>query len=168
MSKTINLPNSATVQDVKDAFQLAWETGCKAVTVYRDGSKSMQVLETGADADTEAEEQKLLVPRQRPVSVKGITDRVRTGHGNMYVTINFDERGHPFEVFATSGKAGGCDAANIDAIARLISKSLRFRHRPQPGSRGTQGNHLLSGLGRGDSGALASGCDSAGAESSSG
>ena len=123
VSKTINLPNSATVQDVKEAFQLAWETGCKAVTVYRDGSKSMQVLETGAGA--EADEQKLLVPRQRPASVKGITDRVRTGHGNMYVTINFDEGGRPFEVFATSGKAGGCDAANIDAIARLISKMLR-------------------------------------------
>ncbi len=126
VSKTINLPNEATVQDIKDAYWLAWETGCKAVTVYRDGSKSMQVLETGSDTDDAQEpETHMLVPRQRPASVKGITDRVRTGHGTMYVTVNLDEDGHPFEVFTTSGKAGGCDSANLDAIARLISLALR-------------------------------------------
>ena len=121
VSKTINLPSSATVQDVKDAFRLAWETGCKAVTVYRDGSKSMQVLETGSETG----EQHLLVPRQRPASVRGVTDRVRTGHGNMYVTVSFDEAGHPFEVFTTLGKAGGCDSANLEAISRLVSLTLR-------------------------------------------
>ena len=126
VSKTINLPNDATQEDVKNAFKLAWETGCKAVTVYRDGSKSMQVLETGGEAGvTEEHEQHLLVPRQRPASVRGVTDRVRTGHGNMYVTINFDENGHPFEVFTTLGKAGGCDSANLEAISRLISLALR-------------------------------------------
>ena len=121
VSKTINLPNSASLQDVKDSFQLAWETGCKAVTVYRDGSKSMQVLETGA----ETAEQHLLVPRQRPTVVRGITERVRTGHGTMFVTVNVDEKGHPFEVFSTSGKAGGCEAAHIDGLSRLISLALR-------------------------------------------
>jgi ribonucleoside-diphosphate reductase alpha chain len=124
VSKTINLPNSASVSDVKDAFRLAWETGCKAVTVYRDGSKSMQVLETGGEEAAEPAEH-LLVPRQRPTTVKGVTERVRTGHGTMFVTINFDESGHPFEVFSTSGKSGGCDSANIDAISRLISLALR-------------------------------------------
>ena len=123
VSKTINLPNSATVQDVKDAFRLAWETKCKAVTVYRDGSKSMQVLETGGAA--RAKGQHLLVPRQRPGSVKGVTDRVRTGHGTMYVTINFDDHGHPFEVFSTLGKSGGCHGAQLEAISRLISMALR-------------------------------------------
>ena len=121
VSKTINLPNSASVQDVKDAFWLAWKTGCKAVTVYRDGSKSMQVLETGAETTP----QRMLVERQRPVSVGGITDRVRTGHGNTFVTINFDERGRPFEVFTTLGKAGGCDSAQLEAISRLASLALR-------------------------------------------
>ena len=126
VSKTINLPNSATVQDVDDAFWLAWETGCKAVTVYRDGSKSMQVLETGGEAGTaEAHEPHLLVPRRRPASVRGLTDRVRTGHGNMYVTINLDEEAHPFEVFTALGKAGGCDSAQLEAISRLASLALR-------------------------------------------
>ena len=126
VSKTINMPNDATEEDVKNAFKLAWETGCKAVTVYRDGSKSMQVLETGGEAGAaEEHEHHLLVPRQRPASVRGVTDRVRTGHGNMYVTINFDEMGHPFEVFTTLGKAGGCDSANLEAISRLVSLALR-------------------------------------------
>ena len=126
VSKTINLPNSASVQDVKDAYRLAWETGCKAVTVYRDGSKSMQVLETGASRENEeTQEGHLKVPRQRPVSVMGVTDRVRTGHGTMFVNLTFDEDGHPFEVFAHLGKAGGCDSAYLEAIARLASLGLR-------------------------------------------
>ena len=123
VSKTINLPNSATVDDIEDALRLAWETGCKAVTVYRDGSKSMQVLETGSSVADE--EPRLLVPRQRPSSVSGITDRVRTGHGTLFVTVNFDDRRRPFEVFSTSGKAGGCDAAHLDGLSRLISLALR-------------------------------------------
>ena len=128
VSKTINLPNSATVEDVKRAYELAWETGCKAVTVYRDGSKSMQVLETGSDADSAPESVSpggMLVPRQRPKSVSGVTELVRTGHGNMYVNINFDEAGKPFEVFTNMGKAGGCDHANLEAVSRLASLALR-------------------------------------------
>ena len=129
VSKTINLPNSATIDDVREAYELAWETGCKAVTVYRDGSKSMQVLETRSDsADTgEAivDQTRMLVPRERPTSVAGVTDRVRTGHGNMYVTITFDEESKPFEVFTTLGKAGGCDSANLEAVSRLVSLALR-------------------------------------------
>ncbi|MFL2784096.1 MAG: adenosylcobalamin-dependent ribonucleoside-diphosphate reductase [Dehalococcoidia bacterium] len=126
VSKTINLPNSATVQDVKDAYRLAWETGCKAVTVYRDGSKSMQVLETGSTKEEDVSgEDHLKVPRQRPVSVTGVTDRVRTGHGTMFVNITFDEEGHPFEVFATLGKSGSSDSAYLEAVARLSSMALR-------------------------------------------
>jgi ribonucleoside-diphosphate reductase alpha chain len=64
-------------------------------------------------------------PRDRPRSIKGVTERVRTGHGNMYVTINFDEAGNPFEVFGTLGKAGGCDSAQLEAISRLVSLALR-------------------------------------------
>ena len=129
VSKTINLPNSATVDDVREAYELAWENGCKAVTVYRDGSKSMQVLEASSesshDDDASPERPGLLVPRQRPTSVAGVTDRVRTGHGNMYVNITFDGFGKPFEVFTTVGKAGGCDSANLEAVSRLVSLALR-------------------------------------------
>ena len=129
VSKTINLPSSATVDDVRSAYELAWETGCKAVTVYRDGSKSMQVLETSSEASEEdevtVEQPGLLMPRDRPTSVAGVTDLVRTGHGNMYVNITFDEEGNPFEVFTTLGKAGGCDSANLEAVSRLVSLALR-------------------------------------------
>ena len=128
VSKTINLPNSATIQDVKDAYRMAWETGCKAVTVYRDGSKSMQVLETGSnknEVDINIDLDHLKVPRQRPVSVMGVTDRVRTGQGTMFVNITFDDAGHPFEVFATLGKSGSTDQAYLEAIARLASLALR-------------------------------------------
>ena len=129
VSKTINLPNSATIDDVREAYELAWETGCKAVTVYRDGSKSMQVLETRSDSAETSEaivdQTRMLVPRERPTSVAGVTDRVRTGHGNMYVTITFDEESKPFEVFTTLGKAGGCDSANLEAVSRLVSLALR-------------------------------------------
>ena len=66
----------------------------------------------------------LHVPRDRPSQVHGITDKVRTGHGNMYITINFSD-GSPFEVFSNLGKAGGCDSAQLEAISRLISLALR-------------------------------------------
>ena len=128
VSKTINLPNSASLQDVEDAYYLAWETDCKAVTVYRDGSKSMQVLETGKDAaDTEVDKDKngFMVPRERPATVLGITERVRTGHGTMYVTVNFDEDNKPFELFTAIGKAGGSEPAHLEGLSRLVTLCLR-------------------------------------------
>ena len=120
ISKTINLASDATAGDVAKAYMLAWQEGCKAVTVYRDGSKSMQVLETGS---TKSEPQRETM--SRPKSMQGVTDLVRTGHGNMYVNITFDEDSKPFEVFSTVGKAGGCDSANLEAISRLASLALR-------------------------------------------
>ena len=66
-----------------------------------------------------------IIPRERPGAIHGLTERIRTGHGNMYVTINFDEQDHPFEMFTTLGKAGGCDSAQLEAISRLVSLLLR-------------------------------------------
>ena len=139
VSKTINFPNEATVEDVAQAYKLAYETGCKGITVYRDGSKAGQVLSTGdtgrASADSSGEDgdasamaiPRRRVPQERPRQIHGVTERVRTGHGNMYITINFDEQneGSPFEVFSTLGKAGGCDSAQLEAISRLVSLALR-------------------------------------------
>ena len=135
VSKTINFPHDATVADVAEAYQSAYAVGCKGITVYRDGSKAEQVLSTGAtDAASESgvsasvveiEVPGPRVPRERPRQTRGITERVRTGHGNMYVTVNLDADNKPFEVFGTMGKAGGCDAALLEAVSRLVSLALR-------------------------------------------
>ena len=134
VSKTINFPHDATVDDVAEAYRAAYELGCKGITVYRDGSKSEQVLSTGATAGTQAGEAPDVrtievpgprIPRERPRRTQGITERVRTGHGNMYVTVNLDENNSPFEVFGTMGKSGGCDAALLEAVSRLVSLALR-------------------------------------------
>ena len=125
VSKTINFPHDATVEEIAGAYMMAYELGCKGITVYRDGSKAGQVLSTGGTAHEDTETGDALTPRQRPQSIRGVTERVRTGHGNMYVTINFDEADTPFEVFGNLGKAGGCDSAQLEAISRLVSLALR-------------------------------------------
>ena len=129
ISKTINFPNSATEDDVRRAYLLAWELGCKGITVYRAGSREAEVLTRGADegkqAAVERAERPVLVERDRPAVVKGITERVRTAQGNMFVTVNFDEDGYPFEVFGTLGKSGGTESAQLEAVSRLISLALR-------------------------------------------
>jgi len=134
ISKTINFPNSATRDDVRTAYLMAWELGCKGITVYRAGSRETEVLTSGADGTAGLEtasaipfeegQPVLPVPMARPSLIHGVTDRVRTGHGNMYITINYRD-GHPFEVFSNLGKAGGCDSAQLEAISRLISLALR-------------------------------------------
>ena len=138
VSKTINFPHDAAVADVRTAYMMAHELGCKGITIYRDGSKADQVLSTGetgklsvsVGAD-ESEPAMPRAPRRRPQTTQGVTERLRTGHGNMYVTINFDEEGRPFEVFGTLGKSGGCDSAQLEAISRLVSLALRSGVDPQ-------------------------------------
>ena len=78
-----------------------------------------------------AEPSGYLTPRDRPRTTHGVTERVRTGHGNMYVTINFDEENKPFELFGTLGKSGGCDSAQLEAISRLVSLALRSGVEPR-------------------------------------
>lgn len=130
VSKTINMRHEATVSDVAHAYDLAYEGKCTGITVYRDRSKPTQVLEVPQSTeslqpttDVVATEQR--TKRERPAVIKGATERVRTGHGNMYITINFDDDGNPFELFTTLGKAGGCDSAQLEAISRLASLALR-------------------------------------------
>jgi len=132
VSKTVNFPHSATTEDVKEVYLLAYKHGCKGVTVYRDGSREEQVLTKGKkEGKTEVVDlRQKIVPRKRPDVIKGATRLMKTGCGNLYVTINEDEEGHLFELFTSMGKAGGCAASQSEAIGRLVS--LAFRSNIEP------------------------------------
>lgn len=119
VSKTINLKKEATVDDIKNAYISAWEAGCKGITIYRDSSRTKQVLNVG-DGETEDS----LKPTKRPKTLSGKTTSVRTALGNLFVTVNSAD-GKPFELFAQIGKAGSDVVAFTEAIARLISLALR-------------------------------------------
>ena len=123
VSKTVNLANNATVEDIEHIYRLAYELDCKGVTVYRDGCKSMQVLTTGG-TDKKAEAGHASVVRQRPDVVEGFTQKVQTGLGVLYLTVN-EVDGQPFEVFATIGKSGRSITAKAEAIGRLVSLCFR-------------------------------------------
>lgn len=126
VSKTINFPEHATVEEVRESYTLAYKLGCKGLTIYRDNSRSEQVLNVSKAKPTEIEEAAAnIAPRQRPTVVKGTTSKVSTGCGNLYVTINEDGEEQPFEVFMQMGKAGGCAMSQLEAIGRLVSLALR-------------------------------------------
>jgi len=124
VSKTVNLPSHAVKEDVAQVFRLARQLGCKGVTVYRDGSRDRQVLNLNSGAGEEKIEVLKTGPRPRPELTRGVTRRIRTGCGNLYITINEDDQG-PVEVFCQMGKAGGCAASQSEAISRMVSLSLR-------------------------------------------
>jgi ribonucleoside-diphosphate reductase alpha chain len=164
ISKTCNFPHAATEDDVRQIYELAYSLNCKGVTVYRDGSREMQVLSTGSTAkqvaeskgggdvsredtvewksriaeleaelnrtkqvlhEVESENLQRRAKRSRPELLRGTTRRVETPMGSMYVTITEDEKGQPFEVFMSLGKAGGALMADVEAIGRLVSLALR-------------------------------------------
>lgn len=125
VSKTINFPNSASIDDIREAYLLAYNLGCKGMTVYRDGSRDNQVLSVGSKTESsEPDSKKKVAPRERPEITQGTTQRLETGCGHMYVTINTDSHG-ACEVFVQMGKVGGCASAQLEAIARLSSLALR-------------------------------------------
>src|ERR687893_798367 len=142
ISKTINLPQEATIEDVEDAYRMAYSLNCKGIAVYRDGSRDAQVLSTGKTAGekptlTPASPEAPVAPpvsppaegqtfsslaearNGRPKTLTGVTKKIRTGHGSMYVTMNDDEFG-PRECFVILGKPGGTAAAFSDALGRMI------------------------------------------------
>ncbi|MCB5262498.1 MAG: vitamin B12-dependent ribonucleotide reductase [Candidatus Cloacimonetes bacterium] len=126
VSKTINFPNNARIEDIREAYLLAYRLGCKGVTVYRDGSRDNQVLSVGTGSQQKSSEERKVAPRQRPEVTHGVTQRLETGCGHMYVTINTDSQG-ACEAFVQMGKVGGCASAQLEAIARLASLALRSR-----------------------------------------
>jgi ribonucleoside-diphosphate reductase alpha chain len=133
VSKTVNFPHEATPNDVEDVYLLAYKLDCKGVTVYRDGSREHQVLTKGKQEEKQQEEESVqkIVPKKRPEVIKGTTRLTKTGCGNLYVTINEDENGYPFELFTSMGKAGGCAASQSEAIGRLVSLAFRSNIIPE-------------------------------------
>jgi ribonucleoside-diphosphate reductase alpha chain len=133
VSKTVNFPKSAAREDVREVYLKAFRLGCKGVTIYRDGSREAQVLSTGAaEAKTEAARPQtaaegqtpaVVQPRPRPEVTKGITEKVRIGCGNLYITVNYDDQGI-CEVFTNLGRGGGCPSQS-EATSRLVSMALR-------------------------------------------
>lgn len=146
ISKTINFPNAATIEDVRNAYLTAHETGCRGITIYRDGSREKQVLETKKDSsyydkldknnqksESIAKSKELELPLQLPISLKprpdvlnGKTYKVTTHLGKAFVSINEDEYGNIFEVFINVGRAGSDITADAEAIGRLISLNFRI------------------------------------------
>ncbi len=129
-SKTINLREEATIDDVRKAYLLAYKLKCKGITVYRYGSRPEQVLVVKEEKEKKKEGFIKPRPRPRPTVMWGVTRKVEVGCGNLYVTMNEDEHGL-FEVFARLGKAGGCADAQLEAIGRLISLCLRSGIEPR-------------------------------------
>jgi ribonucleoside-diphosphate reductase alpha chain len=121
VSKTVNLPGSATVEDVDRVFRLAYDRRCKGITVYRDNSRPEQVLSAlrGPERRVGAKPG----PRPRPRVTTGTTSKFRMGCGTLFVTVNRDDEG-VCEVFANLGKAGGCPSQS-EATCRAVSTALR-------------------------------------------
>ncbi len=158
ISKTVNMPAGTTVDDVANAFQLAWSLGCKGLTVYVSGSRDVVVLETEAtrkeksgedegDNDCPEYPESVIKRRPRPKALKGMTYQSSTPMGTAYVTININGNDQPFEIFLNVGKAGSDTAAVAEAMGRLISLTLRLPSPLAPTERLEQIVHQLEGIG---------------------
>src|SRR5436309_694367 len=150
VSKTINLPNSASEEDVARAYRLAWELGCLGITVFRDGCKGEQVLNVGVSAKKSksagfAATAGPAVIKPRPRSLKGSTYRTQTPIGTAWITITETDEHEPFEVFVQVGKGGSDTMAVAEALGRLISLILRL---PSPLSAQRRLEEVISQLSR--------------------
>lgn len=123
VSKTINFSNGVSIQDIQQIFKFAYRSGCKGITVYRDGCRDSQPMKV-EKTEIPVEETNKPAVLKRPSQLSGVTRQIPTGCGMMLVTVNMDENGKVFEVLMRAGASGGC-SAYTDAVARLISISLR-------------------------------------------
>lgn len=153
VSKTINMDNSVTREDIKKAYLEAWDTGCKGITVFRDGCKDVQVLNIGTKNGEAKKDEVVVAPviedplRHRPYKVTGSTYRMNTPVGTAFITINEDEFGEPLEVFVNVGKAGSDVAAMAEALGRTISTALKFRGGVPAKEKAREFADQLSGIG---------------------
>lgn len=150
VSKTINLPNSSTEEDVASAYLLAWKLDCLGITVFRDGCKGEQVLNVGVGAKARKEEVAApttgpAVIKPRPHSLHGLTYRMETPIGTAFITVNETGDGEPFEVFVQVGKGGSDTMAVAEALGRLISLILRL---PSPFSTRRRMEEVINQLSR--------------------
>ena len=174
LSKTINFPNKATVEDIARAYLLAWKLGCKGITVYVTGSREKEVLETMATSE-QKEVREMVTPvvpagspiwlqddeveispwtkakKPRPLYLPGITYGIETPVGKTFITINENGNHQPFEVFINTAKAGSDVAADSEAIGRLISLILRMASPVEPNQRLQEVWRQISGIGGGRS-----------------
>lgn len=159
VSKTINLRHDSTVDDIKKAYLMSWELGCKGVTVFRDGCKNEQVLNLGVNNEKSKDQKEekaesaanSQVLQERPLRVDGATYKILTPLGSAFITVNQDQGGNPFEVFITIGKAGSEVAAMAEALGRMISTTLRFGNHKPPIERAREIADQLRGIGGGRS-----------------
>jgi ribonucleoside-diphosphate reductase alpha chain len=162
LSKTINFPEITTEGDIANAYRLAWELGCKGITVYVTGSRQKVVLETHAVAkEKKAVHEELAISesseksswleakKPRPRRLPGNTFYVETPLGKTFVTVNENGGQQPFEVFVNTAKAGSETAAVSEAIGRLISYILRMVSPISPRERLVEVWRQLSGIGGG-------------------
>lgn len=159
ISKTINFSHEATVEDVRNTFMMVYETGCKGVTIYRDGSREKQILETKKDGSyydqlaggVKADKVEVVVGQdslaKRPMILRGRTYKINTPVGEAFITINRDERDQLFEVFVTIGRAGMHTSADAEAIGRLASLALRRISRTDANSIARKIVNQLRGIG---------------------
>jgi ribonucleoside-diphosphate reductase alpha chain len=146
VSKTINMRNETSEEDIKRAYLLAWKMGCKGITVFRDGCKKAQVLNSGIK-DGIGEKSSREPTLNRPFIVSGSTYRVHTPVGNAFITINQDESEEPLELFVNVGKAGSDVTAMAEALGRTISTALRFKSDLKPKARAKEIALQLAGIG---------------------
>jgi ribonucleoside-diphosphate reductase alpha chain len=164
LSKTVNFPEQATEDDVARAYVLAWELGCKGITVYVTGTREKVVLETRATADKKQEsapraDAGSLAPvaswadgkKPRPMTLMGETYTIETPVGKAFITINENGGLQPFEAFINTAKAGSETAAVSEAIGRLISYILRMASPILPSERLREVMRQLLGIGGGRS-----------------
>jgi len=119
ISKTINMPNSATVDDVKAAYMKAWESGCKGITIYRDGCRDVQALDV-----VKPEPSVNIRTGGRPDWLEGKTYKIKLNQGTLYVTVT-EYDNSLYDVFVTVGKSGDSIRAFSESVGRLISLCLK-------------------------------------------